>query len=297
MTRARIELLPLGLLKSHPGKVAFVDEIVRELDLTLGWHYLLDLVWALAELEAAELRSGATILDAGAGLGAMQFCLAGLGYEVLSVDFADRQPSPRMLERYRITRAGAAKAFDHPYLGRDRAAALASLPGRLKSRLLELWARVRPRDGATPLVFHQADLTDLSAIASDSVDAVVSVSALEHNGEAQVARILDELRRVLKPGGPMLITTSASGGEDWFHEESHGWCYSEETLRRVFLRGEPCASNYSRYEELMKEIRSSEEMRSRLHPVYYRSGRNGMPWGVWDPRYYPVGVAAWKERR
>jgi hypothetical protein len=31
-------------------------------------------------------------------------------------------------------------------------------------------------------------------------------------------------------------------------------------------------------------------LRDNLASFYGRSGENGMPWGVWDPRYQPVGV-------
>ncbi len=51
-----------------------------------------------------------------------------------------------------------------------------------------------------------ASLTDMSAVASASVDAVWSSHNIEHLEGFQVAGALGEIRRVLKPGGFALIT-------------------------------------------------------------------------------------------
>lgn len=51
-----------------------------------------------------------------------------------------------------------------------------------------------------------ATLTDMSAVASDSVDAVWSSHNIEHLYAHEVPRALREFRRVLKPEGFLLIT-------------------------------------------------------------------------------------------
>ncbi len=51
-----------------------------------------------------------------------------------------------------------------------------------------------------------ASLTDMSAVASASVDAVWSSHNIEHLEGFQVPQALREIRRVLKPGGFALIT-------------------------------------------------------------------------------------------
>lgn len=51
-----------------------------------------------------------------------------------------------------------------------------------------------------------ASLTDLSAVRSDSVDAVWSSHSLEHLEDFEVPTALAEIRRVLKPGGFALVT-------------------------------------------------------------------------------------------
>jgi len=56
-----------------------------------GWHYDLDHIWILSELEKAGIKPGATILDAGAGQGVLQYLLASRGYNVISLDFSPRR--------------------------------------------------------------------------------------------------------------------------------------------------------------------------------------------------------------
>ena len=71
-------------------------------------------------------------------------------------------------------------------------------------------------------------------MASESVDAVVSISSLEHNTLEDLPAIVTELMRVLKPGGRLVATVGASKADDWFHEPSQGWCFTEQTLRSIF---------------------------------------------------------------
>jgi len=56
-----------------------------------------------------------------------------------------------------------------------------------------------------------ASLTDMSAVASASVDAVWSSHNIEHLEGFQIAGALGEIRRVLKPGGFALITLPDMG--------------------------------------------------------------------------------------
>jgi SAM-dependent methyltransferase len=72
------------------------------------------------------------------------------------------------------------------------------------------------------LVYNQ-DLLNLVDIADNSLDAVVSVSALEHNTPEGLKAVVQELMRVLKPGGVLLATLTAGKDQDWWHEASSGW--------------------------------------------------------------------------
>lgn len=138
-------------------------------------------------------------------------------------------------------------------------------------------------------IYHQ-DLSQLSDIPDHSLDAVAALSALEHNPPDQLPQVVKELMRVLKPGGLLLATLGAAKDRDWFHEPSQGWCYTEATLRRAFELSPSTPSNYDRYDELLGALRDCAELRDHLASFYFRSGENGMPWGVWDPQYQSVGV-------
>ena len=48
------------------------------------------------------------------------------------------------------------------------------------------------------------DVTNMSSIADNSIDTIICISVLEHIWEYQ--RALDEIERVLKPGGKLLLT-------------------------------------------------------------------------------------------
>jgi hypothetical protein len=119
---------------------------------------------------------------------------------------------------------------------------------------------------------------------------VVAVSSLEHNSPDDLGLVVAELMRVLKPGSPLLASLGAAKNEDWFHKPSKGWCYSAESLRRAFDLSDEISSNYADYDQLMQELTNCTTLQKSLASFYFRSGENGMPWGIWDPQYQPVGV-------
>jgi hypothetical protein len=102
--------------------------------------------------------------------------------------------------------------------------------------------------------------------------------------------VVKELMRILKPGGLLLATLGAARDQDWFHEPSHGWNYTDASLRRLFDLSPQAFSNYARHDEFFDALKSCTELRDGLAAFYARSGDNGMPWGKWDPQYQPVGV-------
>jgi ubiquinone/menaquinone biosynthesis C-methylase UbiE len=123
------------------------------------------------------------------------------------------------------------------------------------------------------------------------VDAVVSVSALEHNDHADFDKCIDELLRVTKHSGQIVVTVSASQSEDWFHEPSKGWCYCETTIRSLFKLSEDVETNFQRKNTFFEELKEEgNELQKRLSSFYFKSENNGMPWGKWDPKYQPVGI-------
>lgn len=283
-----IEILPVSLLDGNRSIVNKLKQLARQLGLEFGWHYLLDLTWIIQQLGSVK---GKRIMDAGAGTGIMQWYLAEEGAQVLSVDRASRANLPlRFRRRYRVRGLRKQDLLPiHRLIG-------ARMRGTEKFRVKLAWqARElsslgsRQRAPGQVTIYNQ-DLKNLVDIPDNSLDAVVAVSALEHNSPDNLQLVVGELLRVLKPGAPLLATLGAAPGEDWFHIPSQGWCFSDASLRRCFQLAPETPSNYASYDELFTSLRDCAELRDNLARFYFQSGDNGMPWGKWNPQYQPVGV-------
>jgi SAM-dependent methyltransferase len=295
-----IELLSVDLLNRQRPLVNQLRSLAADLRLEFGWHYLLDLTWIIERLGAVK---GKRILDAGAGTGILQWYLADQGAEVISVDRLSRATLPlRFRRRFNVTGLRPEdlqpasetfwKGFNRPAHG--------PLPRRWASRLaaqardLAGYWLASASDGKV-LVYNQ-DLTALPDLPGNSVDAIVSVSALEHNTPEGLGQVTPELMRVLKPDGKLLATLTAGRDKDWWHEPSSGWCYTDTTLKRLFDLPADTPANYDRYDELFAALRGCTELRDNLAAFYFQDGckgmpaGNGMPGGRWDPQYQPVGV-------
>lgn len=287
----KIEILSVTLIDQNRPQVEELKRLARSLGIGLGWHYLLDWAWILSQL--GEVR-GMQLLDAGAGQGLLQWYLAGQGAKVLSVDRASRADlSLRFRAHYRIQGlrpqdlSPAVRVFGHNLRHAGGAANRVVITARGMVGLLQ---SALPKSSPGVVVIYNQDLQSLPLVADHSQDAVVAVSALEHNTPQELEQVVEELMRVLKPGGLLLATLGASRDEDWFHQPSHGWCYTEATLRRIFRFTGGIPSNYNCYDELFASLQECAELRDNLAEFYYRSGDNGMPWGKWEPQYQPVGV-------
>ena len=290
----KVEILSVSLLDRQRKHVRELKRLAASLGLEFGWHYLLDLTWIL---DRAGPVSGRTIMDAGAGIGIMQWYLAGHGARVLSVDRESRYSLPlRFRLRYRVRglRAQDLKPLrkvirrrpeDHTNLARWMMVEARDLGKAGASSIL---SRKKSRDGE--IIIYNQDLGQLVDIPSNSVDLVIGVSSLEHNRPEDTGGVVAELMRVLKPGGALLATLGAAREEDWFHEPSQGWCYTEASLRRIFDLPAGTPSNYADYDLLFERLRNCDELRDNLASFYSKSGDKGMPWGIWDPKYQPVGV-------
>ena len=68
----KIELLSPDILTKYPEWLNDLDFLSAGLFKEFGWHYPVDIVWILSELERLGLKKGSTILDAGAGNGILQ---------------------------------------------------------------------------------------------------------------------------------------------------------------------------------------------------------------------------------
>ena len=296
-----IELLSESLIDEHRDLALEVLGASSRLGLSLGWHYVLDLIWLLRELE---LPPGATILDAGAGWGLAQFLFADRGLRVISVDMSARQPRTEFQHLYNFERLGDDKAIRHRYLERAQpslkssldlalATPLGELPGKVLRRLRVAPAvtqRVPPhRPGKPTITLYHAALESLGELASGSIDAVISVSALEHNAPADIAPILAELERVTRPGAPLLLTLSASQDNGEFHAASHSYLLNEAGFIATYGLQNP-QSNFAEFDTIASAMQTPRYLDRWLSHAYDDRLDNGMPGRVWAPAYLPVAL-------
>ncbi len=290
--RDQVEILSVSLLNAPQALGEEIRHISGELNIGLGWHYMLDLTWAAQQLT---LRPGIRVMDAGAGHGIMQWWLAEQGIDVISVDHLSRRDLPvGFRRRYRVQGWRDEDLQLKPSL-RDflppRSLRQWHVYPRKLVALLRHWVgKPEIRAGTGTISIYNQDLASMPGIRDNSIDAVVSISALEHNPPDKMRACVVELMRVLKPGGKLIATLGAAKEEDWFHEPSKGWCYTQATMHSIFDLPADCPSNYERYDELFEALRNCIELRDNLASFYFKSGNNGMPWGIWDPKYQPVGV-------
>ena len=285
-----IEILSTDFLDQYRPLIEEQKKLARFIGIGTGWHYPLDWSWIITHLGKVE---GKRILDAGAGLGVLQWYLAEQGAEVISVDRESRACIPfHLRRRYRIQGLRSGDLLS-PLQMMNPFHRFALNPKKVKGLARSVLSLSRPRiPGRAPgnIIIYNQDLKNLVDIPSNSIDAIISVSALEHNPPEDLPIVVGELERVLKPSGAMIVTLAAGRERDWLHEPSRGWCYTDATLRKVFGLSPAARSNYDQFDVLFEALKECHELRDQLAGVYYRSKRNGMPGGKWDPQYQPVGV-------
>ena len=292
MMHSKIEILPVSLLESEKPTIIELKTLAKDLKLEFGWHYLLDLSWMIRNLT---LINEQKIIDAGAGTGVMQWYLANKGASVISVDRESRANLSRRFRRrfhiegLRDSDLSEASSYSTVKGKRSLISLLVDFVDMLSVNV-ESYSEHKQKKGSGEVIIYNQNLENLEQIPDNSIDAIVAVSSLEHNSPDGLARVVAELLRVLKPGRAMLATLGASKEEDWFHEASQGWCYTESTLRNVFKISSDVQSNFDQYDRLFDDLRRNEELKNNLASFYFQSDKNGMPWGEWDPKYQPVGI-------
>ncbi len=292
--KEKIEILSVVLLDEQRPLIEELKGLAHSLRLEFGWHYLLDLSWILSQLGNVQSKC---IIDAGAGTGVIQWYLAEHGSEVISVDRESRAYLPaRFRTRFRVQglrREDLASAGD---LWRENWRAGANMRAKISIQARDIAGLFELQRSSGRVLIYNQDLNNLSNIGEDTVDAVVAVSALEHNNPEDLKSVVAELMRVIKPGGLLLATLGAACDRDWFHKPSRGWCYTADSLRRIFDLPSDTPTNYDQHDQLFEALKNCAELRDNLAAFYSRSGDNGMPWGIWDPQYQPVGVCKIKRR-
>jgi SAM-dependent methyltransferase len=143
---------------------------------------------------------------------------------------------------------------------------LALLAERDPARLVgvDVAAEALERAGGAPAELVQADLRELP-LESDSFDVVVCFEVIEHVEGHE--RVLDELRRVLRPGGTLLISSPnrdvyAPGNPHHVHE------FLPDELREVLAMRFDHVALYGQHSLLASAIVDGEEVqRGRLGRV------------------------------
>jgi SAM-dependent methyltransferase len=296
MNQDKIEILSVDLLDEHRPLVEELRVVARRLGLEFGWHYLLDLTWIIKHLGDVK---GKSIVDAGAGTGVIQWFLAGRGGRILSVDKISRAYLPL---RFRANYLVGGFRPEDLVSNLDVIRYELAQPGELRQKakrlvrnLLSILNMLLPRVTRGGVLIYNQDLGSLVDLPDECADYVVAISSLEHNAAEALTQVVSELMRVLKPGGALFATLGAAREQDWFHQPSKGWNYTETSIRQIFKLDHDVPSNYGRHDELMSALRDCTDLRENLASFYYLSGDKGMPWGKWDPKYLPVGVCKLKD--
>jgi SAM-dependent methyltransferase len=291
----KIEILSVSLLDSERRRIDELKALARQLKLEFGWHYLLDISWILSQVERIDEQE---IMDAGAGRGVIQWYLADKGATVISVDRESRENlTPRFHRRFKIVGLRPQDLASHQGFSGYGEVNLKTQAADWADQVRFALSRKSSDKSVSrgKVIIYNQDLRKLTDIADESIDYVVAVSSLEHNSPQDLETVVRELLRVLKPGGSILASLGAAKNGDWFHEPSQGWCYSEQTLRRVFDFSPEVPSNFSQYDQLFNDLLRNRELKVNLASFYFKSGDNGMPWGKWNPEYQPVGICKRKQ--
>lgn len=295
----RLTLLHTDLLQKNKllNEVLYWKNLFRS---QIGWHYMLDLVWKLERIDSLSLPKGALIMDAGAGYGLIQYILAARGFNVVSVDFFPRKITWPKNWIFQMEMMNQEK-FEDDYIlflqeksdGKGIKSFLYEIKKIVLNYHFKLIIETLKRTIHGKIIYYQANFKSLPDIASDSVDAIVSTSAVEHVRDLNDLKIaVAEFKRVLKKESPMFITTSASKDETWYFKPAEGWCFSESDLISIFQLNQP-ESDFSDYDRIYQDIFINDYLKKNIPRHYFHSPHGGLPFGKWDPKYIPVGIEKW----
>ena len=311
MTANEIVFLDVKLLEDS-NKLNEIDHWLSVLDWGTGWHYDLDIIWILKKIEELGLKPGATILDAGAGLGITQFILASRGYNVISLDFGEREIPERAQRIFNVEHTNKTlNDYHHSYMDfmvftkeKQRKEKLfnkifniVTSPKQINYRLKRYKSKLQSRldfndeiskdhKSFGKIEFLRGTFNSIP-LKDNSVDLLVSVSAFEHNKYPDMPSSVQEFERVVKPNGSLIVTTSAAGKPDHFHEPSQGWCFAPSKLSEMFHIDKVVGN----YEQSKKVLSTSATFKKRIPLAYTVSGNNGLPYGDLSKiEYVPVGI-------
>ena len=154
----------------------------------------------------------------------------------------------------------------------------------------ERWRKVNKLETSTigQLKWVKGNLCNMPEVSENTFDAVVSLSAVEHIPYESLQAALTEIKRVLKPDACWAITTSGTEkAKTWFHGPSQGNCFSCADFENIF--GAMPKESQKPY-EILQKYQNNSYLKENLAKFYFKSGKYGMPWGKWNPKYIPVGI-------
>jgi len=138
------------------------------------------------------------------------------------------------------------------------------------------------------LKWLKGNLCNMPEVPDNTFDAVVSLSAIEHIPLEDLKTAFKEIKRVVKPDARWAVTTSGTEkSETWYHEPSQGNCFSSTDIENL-IGAKPEGRQNS--QEIFQKYQNCNYLRENLAKFYFKSGKYGMPWGKWDPKYIPVGI-------
>ncbi|MBW4549822.1 MAG: class I SAM-dependent methyltransferase [Aphanocapsa sp. GSE-SYN-MK-11-07L] len=287
----------------------FVESFLKETGRTqLGWHYITDLTWIYSRVN--NWSRNLKILDAGGGHGPVQFLLAEMGFHVTNIDMALFEPPTAYCDRYQINlktlpsfKPTSYKEFISTEKGNISFGRV--LKNLVKQTSLYKFCNSRYYTASHSKWRSSTHLSDVSLgsiqwtignlckmpeIPSGQFDAVVSLSAWEHIPYQDLDVALAEISRVLKPDSLWAVTTSGTEQPGtWWHDQSQSNCFSISDLEKHFGAKKQRVQNPA---EILDKYRRCSYLKQNLAEFYKKSDKFGMPLGIWEPRYIPVGLSS-----
>lgn len=284
----------------------FVESFLKATKRTqIGWHYITDIVWIYSKLKdwPRDLR----ILDAGGGHGPLQFLLTEMGFEVVNIDLLLGKPSIEYHRRYGTSVTTLPSFSSTSYLDYLSARSFGRsfkemvrrciFYGLYKRHVADKYVRVHNKWRSSvgfdnrpvgKLEWVIGNLCHMPEIESHRFDAIVSLSSIEHIPFEKLQAAICELNRVSRESAKWALTTSGTEKRTtWFHKESQGHCFSVSDIERIF-DAHPIRNQEPL--QILDKYRRCDYLRRNVARFYRSSGANGLPWGVWDPKYIPIGI-------
>lgn len=308
--RNYIKLLDIELFnnKNLLNKISYWLKVMNRPN---GWHYDLDQIWVIEQLKENGIHPGSTILDAGAGQGVTQYLLSSMGYNIISLDFSSRIKPPRSNGIFNIEIKGDEEIlYKHPYMNfidyninNNKLLRIITvlkffkyIPYKivylLQSYIYYIYERYfTNHENYGKITYIRAPFHDIPLLDS-SIDAIISISAIEHADIDLFEKNILEMTRILKSNSPMLITTSATNEtENKFLEKFSGWCFSQTFLKNKFKN----ATFLFDYNDTYKNLLNSKILKSRIDPYYYNDKESFCyKKNIINIPYLPMGIKIYK---